>query len=546
MNPGRKGTHKPDGIRISIAIVLYFWTGLVVYSQQLPRYSCLTQHIDSRKWLTQFDRKLDDEGILTQQGSYHALSISIFGILRYQDFLDTGDSACFRNVVDQYAYFCDTSRVDLTADGKGLGLPYLNPAYDMKPVWYSGMTQGTALSYLARYYLLTGDTSSIPKMRQVASFMLRPDTAGGTLGRTPEGYLWIEEYPRSKVVPQVLNGFINGLIGLHEYVLLFPEDTLASCVHDECYQSLIRTLPEYDTPDWTRYSRNRNNVSQHYMHYELNQMEHLFEIYPDSLLYLQMMLWAKSAFGRKDTEMLYYKYPLFQYAAPMPLQADGSIYFTRYPFSDSFDPDPRVYYHNHRKYPPTPAFPYALRKGRKTRIGFHGPVHFVSLEFDTVPSEGLRPFLVWDETGKMERFQTELGGNQIVMTSDRAFTGITIRGGKKRRGPLRLAGIHVQAREHYTIPRFLYARMEKKYFLKAGVTYRISTQARHISDFFIFYRSAPDEKSIPSVNWSRNHLLRGTDCHFTPAEDGVFEFDCIFPFNMPDPGFSPLEVKPAE
>jgi hypothetical protein len=127
-------------------------------------------------------------------------------------------------------------------------------------------------------------------MKQIAAFMLRMKENGGTLGRTPEGYLWIEEYPNSKNAPQVLNGFINGLIGLAEYLEVFPGDTAAKRVHTESYNALVKTLHKYDTPDWTHYSRTNKRVTNQYMRYEIAQMQHLFVYYGDSTFYRQMMI----------------------------------------------------------------------------------------------------------------------------------------------------------------------------------------------------------------------------------------------------------------
>jgi heparosan-N-sulfate-glucuronate 5-epimerase len=132
---------------------------------------------------------------VTQKGEYHALTISFYGIMNYEDFIITGDSACYQRVINQFRYFQDSSRVIYIDSAKGMGLPYHKQAYDLKPIWYCGMTQGVALSFLARYYLLTRNEDALHKMKQVAYFMLRPQEKGGTLGRTPEGYLWIEEYP---------------------------------------------------------------------------------------------------------------------------------------------------------------------------------------------------------------------------------------------------------------------------------------------------------------------------------------------------------------
>ena len=112
---------------------------------KLPRYSCFTEQIHPRLWVLQYERRPDTAGIIMQKGEYHPLSICLFGIMHYDHFKETGDSNSYKNVIAQFRYFKQKGRLDVSYDGKWIGLPYRYKYTDMKVPWYSGMTQGVAI-----------------------------------------------------------------------------------------------------------------------------------------------------------------------------------------------------------------------------------------------------------------------------------------------------------------------------------------------------------------------------------------------------------------
>ncbi len=220
-------------------LLTYLIASATLGQAQAPvRYSCFADHFLYDKWLKDPKRSVAPEGYFRYDKRFHPLSVATGGILAYERFMETGDSAYFRTMQDQVRYLSDTARVDTAFGGKGLGIPYDWAYGQLKAPWYSGMTQGVALSLLIRYEHLTGDPAMEPLMRKIAYLILQPETAGGCLSTTKEGYTWIEEYPRSTEHRHVLNGFINALIGLLEYSARFPDDTLAARVTNECRAGL--------------------------------------------------------------------------------------------------------------------------------------------------------------------------------------------------------------------------------------------------------------------------------------------------------------------
>ncbi|MCC7502452.1 MAG: hypothetical protein IT229_07970 [Flavobacteriales bacterium] len=277
--------------------------GTVLGQSEAPlRYSCFADHILYDKWLKDPKRSVAPEGYYRYEKRFHPLSVATGGILAYEHFMDTGDSAYFRTMRDQVRYFSDTARVDTAFSGNGLGIPYDWAFGQLKAPWYSGMTQGVVLSLLIRYEHLTGDPAMEPLIRKIAFFMLRPERAGGCLSTTKEGHTWIEEYPRSTEHRHVLNGFINALIGLHEYSARYPDDTLASRVATECQLALRNCFDHYDKVEWSTYDRSGNGLTAGYMEYQILELKQLLALAYDPLIHEQLLLWTVFASERPNNE----------------------------------------------------------------------------------------------------------------------------------------------------------------------------------------------------------------------------------------------------
>lgn len=116
------------------------------------------------------------------------------------------------------------------------------------------MAQGQAISALIRYFYETKDASVLPLIKRLKNYMLLPIEKGGVSAKSPEGLLWIEEFP-TQPVSFVLNGFISSTFGLYEYVKLFPKDLSAAAQYQEAIASIKAAIPHYDAGDWTYLDR---------------------------------------------------------------------------------------------------------------------------------------------------------------------------------------------------------------------------------------------------------------------------------------------------
>lgn len=175
-----------------------------------------------------------------------------------------------------------------------IGYPYgFDWSYGLKRGWLSGLAQGQAISVLIRHYHHTGDESVLPLMVQIKNLMLLPRAEGGLVVQSPEGDLWIEEFPTERP-SLVLNGFISAVFGLYEYTRVFPEDGVARTKLDEFISSLKSAIRHYDAGNWAYLDRHVTpypKASEAYMFGYIWQMRTLYEISGDPYFRAMELRW---------------------------------------------------------------------------------------------------------------------------------------------------------------------------------------------------------------------------------------------------------------
>jgi len=216
---------------------------------------------------------------------YNPVTIAQYALANYEQYLLTREDKYKTTFLTQVEYL--RNNYDVIGEDM-IGFPYYfpMPTYGLEPVWYSGMAQGQVVSVLARAYLLTHDETILPFSKKVNNFMLYPVSKGGTLTYTPEGNVWVEEYP-SKEPSLVLNGFMFSILGLYDYTHLFPEVSEAyqkvAEMYCSCLESLKESLKYYDTGSWLKYCRSDDRLcGRNYMEVQVTQMKQLFAVTNDS------------------------------------------------------------------------------------------------------------------------------------------------------------------------------------------------------------------------------------------------------------------------
>lgn len=486
-------------IFINLIIVALYLFSSNSLAQTLKPYECL-EHFSIESYINQDSRSIDSKGIITQKKQYHALTVSFYGIMSYENFIKTGDSIYFRQAIDQFNYFRDSSKLIYTNGDSCIGLPYRYDYKGLKAPWFSGMTQGAATSYLLRYYNLTKDESALILSEKIIRFMLKTESEGGTIGRTKEGGPWIEEYPSYPKSKSVLNGFINGLIGLKEYCDYFPNDIYAKEMHDSCYREMIEHIHLYDSPNWTAYNRNNHPVRNSYMRYQLEEFDHLYNIYHDERLRRQMKIWSRFAAGKYDTELKFLIHPLYDFSQEILYEVNAKNF--TFDCSEQFFEGLREI--------PTEA------KSGKIKLMIPQKSNYFQIGFQkgkTIRKFRVKAYNCFRDI-KLKISETD---SSIVFESKEPFDEIMVRVKRKEVKNLRFA---VYDYKQCALPQFAWFNLSGPVYITKGQKISVDGEMINLTNGVVFYRVGRNEKDTKNYAFRQNN--------FFPIEGGMVANDTGF------------------
>ncbi len=244
--------------------VQQYTQGNYTYKFNLVNYSVFGNYLNFDKtwhWHASSTVKFDDKGVpmINYGGTfyYNAGTVAFWALTQYDKSLG-GDSGALT------LFFNGLNRLLLMEDSTGAfrePFPYfyyLN-GKTYQPGWVSAMSQGLALSVLARAYHLTGNTTYLNAGDQAFSFMLTLESAGGTattmvdLDRSLFQHVFFDEYP-AKPSGYTLNGLMYTLLGVYDWSQV-PDDNalLANVYFNGSVDTLRHILPYYDAGGFTAY-----------------------------------------------------------------------------------------------------------------------------------------------------------------------------------------------------------------------------------------------------------------------------------------------------
>jgi len=411
------------------------------------------------------------------------------------------------------------------------------------------MTQGMALSYLLRYYDLTKDESSLPILEKVAFFLLQRQEDGGTISTTPEGYTWIEEYPNSKRSPQVLNGFVNGFIGLKEYTMFFPEDTLALRILDETYDGIVNSLEYFDSNTWSYYNRKKKKISNKYLRYQVYEMLHLYEIFGDEIFDKQMRIWAVMALGKNvKSKSKVYKFPKHEMSSPATTYANGEIKGMLKAeclvlSGDSLEA--KTY--SKKQLKKDLRFKVKSKKQKGYKSVFYKyecndslTADYITLDNDSAINnwkimmydkntpktkisylykDSLALALLLTENTRINHLIIEL---QVPKTETRATEKFSFYDSKKVKAPFF---------SHYKSDPLI---------LSTDSTYNITSRAVQSKKSVIFYKYLSKDDDVNSGKWKAKNTLKET---FTPEKNGQYQFMVVYDYDSPLSSLAEFKVN---
>src|SRR5271166_3789462 len=184
--------------------------------------------------------------------SYNATTISLFGLLAYDRFLDTGassDKEEFLRLANWIATHQDEARGCWCHD---FDFTYRTLGETIHKPWISAMTQGLGISMMTRAYSMTHEPLYLRVAERGLLPFLRTVEQGGLARRftlldsskdNRDG-LFYEEYPTQPDPSYTLNGFMFSLLGLYD--LAQVPNAQAQDLFRKGMQALRVSVPLYD------------------------------------------------------------------------------------------------------------------------------------------------------------------------------------------------------------------------------------------------------------------------------------------------------------
>ena len=200
-----------------------------------------------------------------------------FGLICYNDFLVNGDVESLEKFWIQ-VHHLDTLGV-IKKDSLLFMYEIILPLFEVKPPWFSGITQALIASTFIRAFDLTKNDMYKQKARQSIEAMFVPLEAGGVFGKTLEGFDWIEEYPSVSRRSMVLNGFIFSIIAVYEYLVICGNDAVLTKRLPPLIESLFKTMHHYIRGRFVKYGRDGKILQNiNYQGLIVFQFLHLYQL----------------------------------------------------------------------------------------------------------------------------------------------------------------------------------------------------------------------------------------------------------------------------
>lgn len=114
------------------------------------------------------------------------------------------------------------------------------PRYKLTNPYYSGITQGKAISMLTRAYGITNYEQYLLQAEYALNTLIKEVKDGGVLRYLEHNQRWVEEYPSPNSPSMVLNGHLFTIIGLADYLSL-----KSNPYFKELYTDILNTTLTY-------------------------------------------------------------------------------------------------------------------------------------------------------------------------------------------------------------------------------------------------------------------------------------------------------------
>jgi heparosan-N-sulfate-glucuronate 5-epimerase len=232
--------------------------------------------------------------------SYLPVTISQYALGNYDEYANT-KKPIYKERFLHSANWLVKNLVEFKAAGWGWVNDHDKGIYNLKKPWLSALSQGQALSVLARAYQETQDRVYLEAGQKALDVFFSPSVEGGILAHW-NGRVYYEEYP-SETPSFVLNGFIFALWGLWDFYLISQNEE-AKERYETGVLTLKECLPKYNLSflNWSTYDLYPFEVSDiasifyHKLH--IQQLKAMALLTGDSTFNQQAESWEK---GRQSS-----------------------------------------------------------------------------------------------------------------------------------------------------------------------------------------------------------------------------------------------------
>jgi heparosan-N-sulfate-glucuronate 5-epimerase len=248
---------------VTQALNNYIQIGMT-YKPELQEYATDGDYLNEGlldSWSNSNRMHLDAQGIpMINYGGkfyYNPVTVSFYALSVYGKYLR-------RTIATTVPFFNAVHRLLLMQDERGaftnpFPFQYYLSKAPYEPGWVSGMSQGMALSVIARAYLLTGDPQYLTAGARALEFLVTPTSAGGVMDTMEDldpslaGRVIFEEW-LARPASYTLNGFMYTLLGVFDWSEMpGPSADLARVYFDLGIDTLRHILPYYDIGGFTAY-----------------------------------------------------------------------------------------------------------------------------------------------------------------------------------------------------------------------------------------------------------------------------------------------------
>ncbi len=199
---------------------------------------------------------LDYQGVIGLQ--YNPIAIAQWGLGNYNLWYDLKSEINYKKFILCADWLINN--LEMNSHGYKVWMHHFDWEYRdlLQSPWYSGLAQGQGISVLIRAYEHTKKDKYLHAINDAIQVFMKSTDEGGVNYFDENNNNWIEEYIVHPPT-HILNGFIWGLWGIYDYLLVFNDQKIKN-LYDKYIHTLLVELHSYDTGYWSLYEHSGTNL----------------------------------------------------------------------------------------------------------------------------------------------------------------------------------------------------------------------------------------------------------------------------------------------